>query len=179
MESLFVVGLGNPGSQYQYNRHNIGQMLVKKLAAARGCAFQKQGLNYVTDYIDDGMQIVIAYPDQYMNLSGKAVLKLLRGDKKAVVRLLVLVDDLETKMGACHMAFDGGARGHNGIRSIHQELGTKGFYQLRIGIGRPVGQTEVSDYVLSNFSLEESKTIEEMYGEVEHSLSQWIQSKRV
>lgn len=176
MERLFVVGLGNPGGQYTHHRHNVGQALVKKLADKRGLIFKKQGLNYTAESTDKNCHITFAYPDLFMNVSGRAVRKLLGGDKKAASHVLVLVDDLETKIGTCRLAFDGGARGHNGIRSIHQELGTKGIYQLRLGIGRPTGSsTEIAEYVLSDFTDEEQVTIENIQGEVDTILSQWIQ----
>lgn len=176
MKKLFVVGLGNPGAQYTDNRHNVGQFLVKKLAKERALEFKKHGLNFAAEDVDNGCHITFAYPDQFMNVSGRAVLKLLGGDKKAANHLIVLVDDLETKIGSCQIAFDGGARGHNGVRSIHQELGTKGIFQLRIGIGRPVGTTaDISEYVLSDFTDEEQATIENIQGEVDLLLRQWIQ----
>lgn len=178
MERLFVVGLGNPGSQYAGNRHNVGQCLVKRMAKERGLEFKKVGLNYVAEYADQNGRIIFAYPDQFMNLSGRAVLKLLQNDKNASKRLLVIVDDLETKIGASSIVFGGGARGHNGIRSIHHELGTKEMYQLRVGIGRPSNTTaDIAEYVLSDFTGEERTTIENIQGEVDKKLCQWIQGE--
>jgi PTH1 family peptidyl-tRNA hydrolase len=121
--------------------------------------------------------VTIVYPELFMNLSGKAVVSLLGGMKDKVPNLLVIVDDLETKLGSCKLVFEGGTRGHNGLRSIHQSLGTKAFYQLRIGIGRPESDNDVSDFVLSRFKPEEKIDIDSIQKEVFHLIQQWIEER--
>ncbi len=179
METLYIVGLGNPGISYTATRHNIGKELVKKFAEERDLSFAKQGSLSMAEWVQDGMRIVVALPDVFMNHSGRAVVALLGKKKEKAQNLLILVDDLETKLGCCKIVFDGGSRGHNGLRSVHKELGTKQHYQLRVGIGRPISvHDDVAEYVLSSFTEQEKTILDSIQGEVEKLICQWIEDKK-
>ena len=156
-------------------RHNVGKEMVKSWAKEQGLSFEKQKGSSRALLSHGTHEVVVAYPDDFMNLSGKAVASLLGGMKKTAEHLLVVVDDLETKLGSCKLVFEGGTRGHNGLRSIYQSLGTKAFYQLRIGIGRPEGNSDVSDFVLSRFEEQEKMSIDSIQPEVFHLIQQWIE----
>jgi len=177
MGTLFVVGLGNPGLQYASTRHNVGMEMVKQWAKEQELKFKKQ-ISYSKAFFHEGIhEVVIAYPEVFMNNSGKAIASLLGGMKEKADNLLVIVDDLETKLGSCKLVFEGGTRGHNGLRSIQQSIGTKTFYQLRIGIGRPEENMEVSDFVLSRFAEQEKTNIDSIQQEVFHLIQQWIEER--
>lgn len=177
MSTLFVVGLGNPGAQYSATRHNVGMHMVQYWTKEQGLLFTKQHSYAKALLHKDCHDIVIAYPAVFMNNSGKAIASLLGGMKEKADNLLVIVDDLETKFGMCKLVYEGGTRGHNGLRSIYQSLGTRAFYQLRVGIGRPEGDADVSDFVLSRFTEQEAIHINSIQQEVFRLIQQWIEER--
>lgn len=154
--ATLIVGLGNPGREYAGNRHNVGFQIADRWAAAHAIAFNKiqhhaiLALGRVAD-----RRIIIAKPQTYMNASGRAVSALLRYYKVMPDRLLVIFDDLDLPFGVIRLRAEGGAGGHNGMRSIIQQLGGQQFARLRVGIGRPPGRMEPSDFVLQDFKREE------------------------
>ncbi len=151
-----IVGLGNPGKQYSWTRHNIGSHVVEEICSMLGGSFQAVASlkARVAEVSIEGINILLVIPTTYMNLSGETVSLVLSKAKVSTNSLLVAFDDLETQFGAAKICFNGGTRGHNGIRSIHDKLQTKEFYQFRIGIGRPL-HSDIADYVLSRFTDEE------------------------
>lgn len=169
-----IVGLGNPGAQYERTRHNVGSHIVRAMAAGNAAMFrsERQCDAHVATCVIGENKIILATPKTYMNESGRAVQRLLRFFGAIAENLLVVIDDIETSWGSMKLAFEGGTRGHNGIRSIHQHVG-KNFTQLRVGVGHPGGQS-VADYVLGNFTREE---IEELPQAVERAISlieKWV-----
>jgi PTH1 family peptidyl-tRNA hydrolase len=156
-----IAGLGNPGEQYQLTRHNIGFLVVDRLAASwRLQAYrEKWQALYSTDSLL-GQSLHIIKPLTFMNRSGKAVAQFFRFFKMLPDHLLVIHDDLDMATGRIKLVKGGGNGGHNGIRSIVEDLGTSDFYRLKIGIGRP-GKGEVhpdfpvEKYVLSNIEAAE------------------------
>lgn len=159
-----IVGLGNPGEAYAGTRHNIGFMVVDRLAAALDIAvgssmFQAQ----VGQGRIDCEKVILVKPQTYMNLSGEAVGALLRWFKLSPADLLVIYDDLDLATGKLRLRPGGGSGGHKGMQSIIDALQTDNFARLRIGIGRPPEPGEAAiDYVLGRFHGEEAKNLEDV-----------------
>ncbi len=151
-----IVGLGNPGRDYTGNRHNVGFMTADRWAAAHALAFNKIQHHAIIALGRNGeRRVIVAKPQTYMNESGRAVGALLRFYKIPVERLLVIFDDLDLPFGAIRLRADGGAGGHNGMRSIIQHLGGNQFARLRMGIGRPPGRMDPAAFVLQDFNRDE------------------------
>lgn len=152
MPKYLIVGLGNPGRDYTYNRHNVGFMAVSRLAAKHNTAFtRKQGKALVTTFKFDDKQIILAKPQTYMNLSGEAVQALVKFYAIELAQLLICYDDLDLPVGSLRIRPDGGPGGQNGVKSIIKQLGTQNFPRLRLGIGRPPGRMDPAAYVLQDF----------------------------
>jgi PTH1 family peptidyl-tRNA hydrolase len=171
--TALIVGLGNPGREYAANRHNVGFMIADRWAAAHTFAFNKiqhhaiiaQGRRAIGDGERPGAsrgnrRIIVAKPQTYMNDSGRPVGALLRFYKIPVEQLLVIFDDLDLPFGAIRLRADGGAGGHNGMRSIIQHLGSNQFARLRIGIGRPPGRMDPAAFVLQDFGRDETAELD-------------------
>jgi peptidyl-tRNA hydrolase, PTH1 family len=152
-----IVGLGNPGREYAGNRHNIGFQIADRAAAAQQLAFRKVQFQALiaTGRLRD-RRVVIAKPQTYMNDSGRAVSALLNFYKIPRDRLLVIFDDLDLPFGTIRLRSDGGAGGHNGMRSIIAQLGDADFSRLRVGLGRPPGRIDPAAFVLQDFSRDEA-----------------------
>ncbi len=163
-----VIGLGNPGKEYEWTRHSIGMKVVKAYADTCALKFHSERgcLAYIAKGEDAKGQFFLAYPTTFMNESGRAGERLLRFLNVDVQNLLVAFDDIETKWGEAKNVATGGTRGHNGVRSLQAHLQAKEFSQLRIGVGHP-GAGDVAEYVLDRFSAEE---IEELPLLVQHSI---------
>lgn len=147
-----LVGLGNPGRQYENTRHNVGFMAMNRLAAKLGESFTKlESRALITKCTYQGQRLVLAKPQTYMNLSGRAVSSLLRYYKVPLANLLVAYDDVDLPLGALRIRPAGGSAGQKGMQSIVEQLGSEAFPRLRIGIGRPPGRMEAADYVLQDF----------------------------
>jgi len=148
-----IVGLGNPGKQYRENRHNIGFMVVDKLAERLGLTFSRvQYKSLVTDGRYQGKKIILAKPQTYMNNSGQSVGALARFYKLPLANLLVAYDDVDLPFETIRMKQFGGSSGQKGMKSIIQQLNTEEFPRLRLGIDRPPGRMSTPSYVLQNFS---------------------------
>lgn len=163
-----VVGLGNPGRQYELTRHNAGFVVVDNLAEECGASFggtRFKGVAARTSH--RGENILLAKPATYMNLSGHFVSSLLNYYKISMAECLVVHDDLDLPMGRFRLARGGGSAGHKGIKSIIEQLGGQEFPRLKVGVGRPNEFGDVVDYVLSRFSESELETLS---GIVDHCL---------
>lgn len=161
--SFLLIGLGNPGREYQNNRHNFGFMLIDRIAVrlnARGLKVQSKAI--VTSGIYQERKIILAKPQTYMNLSGQSIQGLANFYKLPLENLLVAHDDLDIPFGTIRMRPGGGPGGQKGVASTIVQLGTKDFARLRLGIGRPPGRMDPSAYVLQDFSREETKVISEV-----------------
>jgi PTH1 family peptidyl-tRNA hydrolase len=157
---FLIVGLGNPGREYRNNRHNIGFMVLDQLAGKLDTSFSKMKMNALMTAVRyKGYRIILLKPQTYMNLSGKAVSSFVRFYKLPLENLLVVYDDVDLPFQTLRMRPDGGDAGQKGVRSIIQELGTKDFPRLRVGINRPPGRMSVSSYVLLNFSDQETEPL--------------------
>lgn len=157
-----IAGLGNPGRQYKTNRHNIGFMLVDRLADSLDIAFSRlesKALVTKTNYQDH--KIILAKPQTFMNLSGQAVGSLMKFYKIPLENLLVVYDDVDLPFGKIRLRPTGGSAGQKGVASIIDRLGTNEFPRLRLGIGRPPGRMEAASYVLRDFSREDVEFLPE------------------
>ena len=152
-----IVGLGNPGRQYEKTRHNAGFLFLDALAQEQGCIWSNesrfQGL-YAECSFANG-KVMLLKPDTFMNRSGQSVGKITRYYKLHPEEILVVHDELDFNPGVVKLKKDGGHAGHNGLRDIIAHLGSKEFYRLRIGIGRPAAEKVVVDFVLSSPSKQE------------------------
>ncbi len=155
-----IVGLGNPGPNYQHNRHNVGQMVLDELARRMGATYQS---HKTSSLLAEGRirtsKVVLAKPNGYMNTSGTAVAALAKFFSLEPEQLIVVHDELDIPFGDIRTKFSGGHAGHNGLRDIIAKL-SNDFHRIRFGIGRPPGQMEVSDFVLQNFSTLERKELD-------------------
>ncbi|MHB0869034.1 MAG: aminoacyl-tRNA hydrolase [Chloroflexota bacterium] len=156
-----VVGLGNPGSRYANTRHNVGFMVLDRLAKECGASVTKRQCNALTALGTlAGQRVCLAKPQTYMNLSGESVACLARFYKVDTRDILVIYDERDLPVGRIRLRERGSAGGHRGVQSIIGMLGTSEFPRLRIGIGRP-SEMEAEDHVLGRFSAEERPLMEE------------------
>jgi PTH1 family peptidyl-tRNA hydrolase len=155
METKLIVGLGNPGSKYQWTRHNAGFMVLDKLSDAAGISTaRKKFSGFYGEGSWQGEQLLLLKPLTFMNLSGRSVAEALRFHKLSLENLIVIHDDLDIPFGMVKVKEGGGHAGHNGLRSLLSELGSGDFTRVRVGIGRP-SRGDVVDYVLNRFADEE------------------------
>lgn len=150
-----IVGLGNPGTQYERTRHNIGQLVVDELARRASATFRSHKTNArVAEgrIVPGGPRLVLAKPNTYMNVSGGPVAQLVRFYSLDASRLIVVQDELDIPFDTIKLKSGGGHGGHNGVRDIANAIGTPDFVRVRIGVGRPPGHTDAADHVLSPFT---------------------------
>lgn len=161
--SYLLIGLGNPGREYRDSRHNVGFMLIDRIAVrldARGMKLQSKAIVMSTTYQD--RKLILAKPQTYMNLSGRSVQGLIHFYKLPLTNVLIAHDDLDIPFGTIRLRPGGGPGGQRGMASTIEQLGTKDFPRLRIGIGRPPGRMDPSAYVLQAFSRDEMKVLSEI-----------------
>ncbi|PWB52055.1 MAG: aminoacyl-tRNA hydrolase [Anaerolineales bacterium] len=159
---FLIAGLGNPGRQYENNRHNVGFMLVSRLAAKLDTSFgqvQSRALVAKTSYF--GERVILIKPQTFMNESGKAVSSLVHFYKVPIENLLVAYDDVDLPLGTLRIRPFGGSAGQKGMQSIIERLGTDEFPRLRIGTGRPPGRMEAADYVLQDFPSSDAELLKQ------------------
>lgn len=160
-DSYLIVGLGNPGREYEKTRHNAGFRAIDVLAEKLGCKVDKgkfQGLYGQVNY--QGMKLLLLKPQTYMNLSGRSVLQLSAYFHIPPQKIIVLFDDISLEPGRLRIRADGSAGGHNGIKSIISELGSQDFPRVKIGVGAKAHpDQDLADWVLSSFSASEEKAL--------------------
>ena len=155
MSMTVIAGLGNPGPDYSWTRHNAGFMVLDRLAASVGIpVVQKKFASFCGEGNWAGKRILLLKPQTFMNVSGRAVAEAVRFHKLTPAGLVVVHDDLDIPFGQVKLKPGGGHGGHNGLRSIMAEIGTGDFLRVRVGIGRPVKGDSVG-YVLGKFRQEE------------------------
>jgi PTH1 family peptidyl-tRNA hydrolase len=162
-QTYLLIGLGNPGREYADTRHNFGFMLVDRLAVrlnARGMKVQSKAI--VTNASYEERKLILAKPQTYMNLSGQSVQGLVHFYKLPMNNVMILSDDLDIPFGTIRIRASGGPGGQRGLSSILERLGTKEVPRLRLGIGRPPGRMDASNYVLQNFSKSDMRAISEI-----------------
>lgn len=180
-KDFIVAGLGNPGDQYRSTRHNVGFFIVDELARRWHSAtfLEKWQAQYVSLSVDE-QKVHLIKPVTFMNRSGKAVVYFYRFYKVNPDQLLVVHDDLDMAPGRIKLVKGGGAGGHNGIKSLVETLGTKEFYRLKIGIGRPGNGVVHADfpvdkYVLGNITEEDFNILQSRYDSIEDGIRTFLQ----
>ena len=150
-----IVGLGNPGAKYTETRHNAGFWFIEQLASAVGASFrlEKKFQGEVTKATIAGRDAWLLKPETFMNLSGQSVKSLMSFYRIEPENILVAHDEIDLEPGTTRLKKGGGHGGHNGLRDIINQLGTKDFYRLRIGVGHPGRKEQVADYVLHKASM--------------------------
>ena len=160
-ESWLIVGLGNPGKEYERTRHNAGFRALDILADKLGCKVDKlkfQGLYGQCTY--QGKKLYLLKPQTYMNLSGRSVLQLSAYFHIPPQRIVVIFDDISLEPGRLRIRGDGSAGGHNGIKSIIAEVGSQDFPRVKVGVGaKPHAEQDLANWVLSTFSAQEEKAL--------------------
>ena len=160
-DAWLIVGLGNPGKEYERSRHNCGFRALDILAGKLNAKVDKlkfQGLYTQTAY--NGIKLYLLKPQTYMNLSGKSVVQLSAFFKIPPQRIIVLFDDISLAPGRLRVRAEGSAGGHNGIKSIIQELGSQDFPRVKIGVGaKPNPDYDLADWVLGSFSALDEKAM--------------------
>ena len=161
-ENWLIVGLGNPGKDYERTRHNAGFRALDILADKLGCKVDKlkfQGLYGQANY--RGKKLLLLKPQTFMNLSGRSVLQLSAFFRVPPKNIIVMFDDISLEPGRLRVRSDGSAGGHNGIKSIIQELGSQDFPRVKIGVGaKPHPDFDLADWVLSGFTAQEEKALQ-------------------
>ena len=158
-----IVGLGNPGAEYERTRHNLGFMLIDKLAAVAGVAVKRSECrSLVGNALIENERVVLAKPQTYMNLSGEAVACLNQKHESDAGSLIIISDDLALPFGSIRLRERGSAGGHNGLKSIIGALGTNEFARLRIGIQPEHPLSDAKRFVLDEFSKTERESLPEI-----------------
>jgi PTH1 family peptidyl-tRNA hydrolase len=156
-----ITGLGNPGTEYENTRHNIGYKILDALADASNIVFSDQRYGYVAEHKFKARTFILLKPTTYMNLSGRAVNYWLQKEKIAFENLLVLTDDLALPFGRLRLREKGGDAGHNGLKSIQDTTGRNDYARLRFGIGSDFNRGQQVNYVLDEWSKEEAAELPE------------------
>jgi PTH1 family peptidyl-tRNA hydrolase len=166
-----IVGLGNPGAAYRLTRHNVGYMVVDRLALRHGISLDKQRFKSVFGSGKvDGRHVILAKPMTFMNLSGPSVRDLATSFDLDTENVLVIHDDIDVVFGKIKIKEKGGDGGHNGVRSLIVAWGSDEFVRIRIGIGRPQMDNDVSAYVLGRFDAEQEKQFSDVISTAEHAV---------
>lgn len=156
-ESVWLlVGLGNPGTKYEYTRHNAGARAVEKLARKFGVKMRStRSVAHLGEVNDEGVRLLLARPSTYMNESGRAVAVLAKLKQVSPENIIVMHDEIDLPAGALKVKIGGGSAGNKGIESVARSLGTKDFYRVRIGVGRPPNPfQQAAGFVLEPLSKE-------------------------
>ncbi|MBZ4221170.1 aminoacyl-tRNA hydrolase [Bacillus wiedmannii] len=170
-----IVGLGNPGREYELTRHNIGFMAIDELAKRWNISLNEQkfkgifGAGFV-----NGEKVILLKPLTYMNLSGESIRPLMDYYKIDVEDFVVLYDDLDIPVGKLRLRMKGSAGGHNGVKSTISHLGTQEFQRIRMGIDRPKNGMKVVDYVLGRFTSEEIPDVSYSIEKAADACEEWL-----
>ena len=170
-----IVGLGNPGREYELTRHNIGFMAIDELAKRWNISLNEQkfkglfGAGFV-----NGEKVILLKPLTYMNLSGESIRPLMDYYKIDVEDFVVLYDDLDIPVGKLRLRMKGSAGGHNGVKSTISHLGTQEFQRIRMGIDRPKNGMKVVDYVLGRFTSEEIPDVNHSIEKAADACEEWL-----
>ncbi|HOX53907.1 MAG: aminoacyl-tRNA hydrolase [Candidatus Omnitrophica bacterium] len=173
-----IVGLGNPGNRYTKTRHNIGYRVVKRLAEKYKADFKR---SYLTKSLIAKTQIgseevMMILPLTFMNLSGRAIGKIVKRNNIILDNILVVCDDIDSVFGKIKIRPSGSDAGHQGLGSIMDSLATEGIPRLKFGVGRPKNKEDVVDYVLSEFSNEEESNLAELVDRAVACCEAWLGS---
>lgn len=167
-ETMLIVGLGNPGPKYEATRHNVGHMVLDRLAEWAGASFKRHKkanasvIEGHTGAPGTGRRVILAKLGCYMNTSGGPVSALAQYYGIEPENLIVVHDEIDTQFGAIKAKIGGGEGGHNGLRDISRALGTKDYLRVRVGVGRPPQGRDTADFVLAPFSSSERKVLDDL-----------------
>ena len=156
-----IIGLGNPGTEYENARHNIGFKVLDKLASLSNISFSADRHADICEIIFKGRKLILVKPSTFMNLSGKAVQYWMQKTKVKQENLLVITDDIALPFGVLRLRKKGSDGGHNGLNDIQEVLGHSVYPRLRFGVGNDFSRGRQADYVLSSFTDEDHQTIDE------------------
>lgn len=175
---FLIVGLGNPGKEYEKTRHNAGFMAIDKLAEDN-CAssFKKKFQGLYTECEIAREKVILLKPQTYMNLSGNSVAEATKFFKINKDNVIVIHDEIDLEFGREKVKKGGGNAGHNGLKSIDAAIGND-FIRIRIGVGRPSTKNEVSDYVLGNFSKAEKEQLDDIMDKIAKIVEEIIDENR-
>jgi peptidyl-tRNA hydrolase, PTH1 family len=172
-----IIGLGNPGNRYKYTRHNIGFMVLEKIADRWEVDIKQKSFDALWNRGKiAGNNVLLAMPQTYMNLSGNSVRNLLAYFKVDLNNLIVIHDDLDLPLGTVRLKNGGGDAGHKGLKSIITCLGSANFMRVRMGIGKPADRTPVEDYVLQKFDPDESALLQQIIQSASEATTDIIKS---
>jgi len=170
-----VVGLGNPGPKYRNTRHNVGFQVIGELAHRHGGGKPKIKFEAeLAEVIIAGQKTLLVAPQTYMNASGRCAKRLIDFFQLPLDDMLIVCDDLNLDLGRLRMRSCGSAGGQKGLQNLIDRLGTEEFARLRIGIGRPPGQMDATDYVLGRFRRDEPEVIEQAILLAADGIEMWI-----
>jgi peptidyl-tRNA hydrolase, PTH1 family len=177
IEKFLIIGLGNPGRQYQHTRHNVGFSIAQMFALKQKTQFKHAShlCGDIASALIGDKKVLILLPTTFMNSSGDAVRRCVDYYKVPLDHLMVICDDVALPLGVMRMRSRGSCGGHNGLKSIETHLNTEHYARLRVGVGGPDSEA-LSDYVLGQFSQEENKIIEEAAVKAIHVLELWMSS---
>jgi PTH1 family peptidyl-tRNA hydrolase len=173
---FLIAGLGNPGRNFENNRHNVGFMLLNRISARLGENFTKvesKALVAKSSYL--GERVILVKPQTFMNNSGAPISSLVRFYRIPLDNLLVAYDDVDLPLGTIRLKPSGGSAGQKGMQSIIEHLGTEEFPRLRIGTGRPPGKMEAADYVLQDFPSSEMELVSDTLEQAVEAVLAFIQ----
>ena len=175
-ETYLIVGLGNPGKGYADTRHNVGFMVLDRLAKRQGAGWEvnKKFEAHLAKARQESNTVFLCKPQGYMNLSGQSVVPLAKFYQIPFGQIMVVVDDLDLPLGAIRMRPGGGTGGHRGLDSIQGLLGKDDFARLRLGIGRPEPNHDISGFVLGKFAQAETGLLERVLETAADQLACWM-----
>ncbi len=179
MENLYlIVGLGNPGTEYTRTRHNVGFMVAERLAEQWRASWklEKKFQARVARAEREGRRVLLCEPQTFMNASGEAVRSVTAFYDVAPARVLVVVDDADLPLGQLRMRPSGSSGGHHGLESIEQQLGTREYPRLRVGIGRQDGAREITGHVLGRFGSTEAALADKVLTVAANQAAAWLEA---
>jgi len=156
-----IIGLGNPGAEYENTRHNIGFKVLDKLASLSNISFSTNKLADVTEVKFKGRKLILVKPNTFMNLSGKSVHYWIQKSKVNIDNILVITDDISLPFGALRLRKKGSNGGHNGLKDIQNVMNSVKYPRLRFGVGNDFPRGRQADYVLGNFTDDDYQTMDD------------------
>ncbi len=176
MQTKLIAGLGNPGAQYEWTRHNLGFLVVKRLVQDMGASFSAS--RFCKGLEAQGRvgecKVIVLMPMTYMNLSGQAVAAASSYYKVDLAQNLIVCDDFSLDLGQLRLRMKGSDGGHNGLKSIIESFGDQNFTRLRLGVGSPPSRQDPADYVLSAFTKEERQQLDGFISEAVDCCQVWM-----
>lgn len=172
-----IIGLGNPEEEYAKTRHNMGFDTINKLANEYGIEVNKTKFNSIYGCgIINNEKVILVKPQTYMNLSGQAVQRFVNFYKVSAEKIIVIYDDMDIEKGIIKIRKKGGPGGHNGMKSVIEELGTQNFSRIRVGIGKPIHKNDMINYVLGNILDEEYNILSQGVEKAESAIKEIVKN---